>query len=170
MNYLSTLALCGIALSAIIEIASLTSAQTPQNKTVPLIVGRWKLNPEKSNLPPSPPDQFDLREYRLRDDGYLVGLLVTSNLRGYHYLQFTAKSDGRDYPEYTDDLLAEMLATGKQTTRTYAEKIVDEYVTEWTDKANGRITGQGLKTISRDGKTMTITTTGVSRTLVYDRQ
>jgi hypothetical protein len=83
---------------------------------------------------------------------------------------FTAKSDGKEYPEYSDDILAEKLATGKETPRTYSETIVDEYVTQWTDKANGRVTGQGTKTISKDGKTMTILTDGSPRMQVYDRQ
>jgi hypothetical protein len=171
MNYLSVITLAGIALSLVIEItSSVPWARAPQNKAVPLIVGRWKLSTEKSNMPPFPQNQFDLREYRLRDDGYLVGLLVTSNQSGYHYLQFTAKSDGKEYPEYSDALLAEMLATGKQTPRTYSETIVDDYVTQWSDKANGRVTGHGTKTISQDGKTMTILTEGSSRMLVYDRQ
>jgi len=144
--------------------------QSPASKPAPLIVGTWKLNTEKSNLPPFPPGFFEFRQYKIRDDGYLVGLLVTSNARGYHYLQFTAKSDGKDYPEYTDDLLADLIAADKQTTRTYAERIVDDYVTEWTDKVNGRISGQGKKIISRDRNTLTVTVEGPRpQTFIYDR-
>ena len=161
----------GVAIAAMILTTSFAWAQAPAARPAPLIVGSWKLNTEKSNLPPLPPNFFQIRQYRLRDDGFLIGLLITSNARGYHYLQFTAKSDGKDYPEYTDDLLADMLAAGKQTTRTYSEKIIDDYVTEWIDKVNGRITAQGKKTISKDGKTLTITTDGTgSKVTIYDRQ
>src|SRR5262245_21615492 len=147
------------------------SAQAPASKPAPLIVGVWKLNTDKSNLPPLPPNFLEIRQYKLRDDGFLVGLLITSNAQGYHYLQFTAKSDGKDYPEYSDDLLAEQLATGKQTIRTYSERIIDDYVTEWIDTVNGRMTAQGKKTISQDGKTLTITVDGPrSQPRVYDRQ
>lgn len=171
MAYLSVITLAGIALSLVVEITSAAPwARAPQSNAIRLIVGRWKLNTEKSNLPPMPENQFNLREYRMRGDGYLVGLLVTSNQAGYHYLQFTAKSDGKEYPEYSDDILAEKLATGKETSRTYSETIVDDYVTQWTDKANGRVTAQGTKTISKDGKTMTILTEGSPRMQVYDRQ
>src|SRR6476661_5402743 len=97
---------------------------------VPRIVGTWKLNTEKSNLPPLQPGWFEIRQYSLRPDGYLVGLLMTSNARGYHYLQFTAKSDGKEYPEYTDDVLADLIAAAKPTIRTYAEMVIDDYVTE----------------------------------------
>ena len=161
MNYLSIIAVCGVLF---------TWAQSSPSKTTPLIVGAWKLNTEKSNLPPFPPGYFEFRQYRIRDDGYLVGLLVTSNARGYHYLQFTAKSDGKDYPEYTDDLLADLIAADKQTTRTYAETIVDDYVTEWTDKVNGRVTGHGKKIVSKDRNTLTVTVEGTRpQTIVYDR-
>jgi hypothetical protein len=171
MNYRHVFTLFCLAISAAtITIASLTSAQAPAGK-VPLIVGIWKLNEEKSNVR-LPADLLEIRQYNLRPDGYLVGLLITGNTRGYHYLQFTAKSDGKDYPEYSDQNLADMLAANKQTPRTYAEKIIDDYVTEWTDKADGKITGQGKKTISKDGKTLTITVDGApaSQVRVYDRQ
>jgi hypothetical protein len=98
-------------------IAMALQAQTP----VPLIVGTWKLNPEKSNLR-VPAGHVEIRQYRMRPDGFLVGLLIISDARGgYHYLQFTAKSDGKEYPEYTEALLADMVADGRQTPRSYAE-------------------------------------------------
>lgn len=136
----------------------------------PLIVGTWKLNREKSHLPAVPSEWFDIRRYTMRPDGYLIGVLFTSNARGFHYLQFTARSDGKEYPEYTDDLLADMIAAGKTTTRTYSETIVDEYVTQWTDKVNGKVTGSGRKIVSMDRKTLTITVNGSPQTYVYDRQ
>lgn len=101
-----------------------------------------------------------------------MGLLITGNTQGYHYLQFTAKSDGKDYPEYSDQIVADMIAANKPTPRTYSEKIVDEYVTEWFDKVDGRVTSQGKKIISKDGKTLSITVDGrpASQARVYDRQ
>lgn len=155
-----------IAMVALLVFGSTSQAQT----TMPKIVGIWKLNTEKSGLPPSPPGWFDVRQYSLRPDGYLVGLLVTSNARGYHYLQFTVKSDGADYPEYSDDLLADMIAAAKPTVRSYAEKVIDEYVTQWTDKVDGRVTATGRKIVSMDGKTLTITVDGSPQPRVYDRQ
>jgi hypothetical protein len=146
-------------------------SQAPANRSSPLIVGRWKLNAEKSNLN-LPPDYFEIREYSLRPDGFMTGLLITVDARGSHYLQFTAKSDGKDYPEYSDQIVADMIAAGKPTPRTYSEKIIDDYVTEWVDKADGKVTSQGKKTISRDGKTLTITVDGrpASQARIYDRQ
>jgi hypothetical protein len=147
-----------------------TAAAHVETQNTPLIVGTWKLNTEKSKLPPMPAGYFDIRQYMMRADGYLVGLLMTSSPRGYHYLQFTARADGKDYPEYSDDVIAELIASGTPTPRSYAETVIDEYVSEWTDKVNGKVTASGRKTISRDGRTLTITVNGAPAVRVYDRQ
>jgi hypothetical protein len=138
-------------------------------QVAPAIVGIWKLNPEKSDLR-VPPGSLEIRQYSQRPDGFLVGLLITGNAQGYHYLQFVAKSDGKDYPEYSDQVVGELVAAGTPTRRTYAEKAIDEYVTEWIDKVDGRITAQGKKIVSKDRQTLTITTDGRSQVRIYDRQ
>jgi hypothetical protein len=148
----------------------LAGISAPCAQGTPTIVGTWRLNTEKSKLPPMPAGWFEIRQYTLRPDGYLVGLLVTSNARGHHYLQFTAKSDGQDYPEYSDDIVADMIAAAKPTPRTYAEKNIDGFVTEWTDKVNGRVTASGRKIVSMDGQTLTITVDGSTQLRIYDRQ
>ena len=136
----------------------------------PPIAGVWKLNAEKSGVP-FPPGATEIRQYFMRPDGYLVGLLITGRPHGpYHTLQFTAKSDGKDYPEYADQNIADMVAAGKATSRTYAERKIDDYTTEWFDKVDGRITGQGKKIVSKDGKTLTITIDGSPAVWIYDRQ
>jgi len=165
------LIISGVALSASFYFAAgALQAQTPAGKPLPLIVGVWKLNPEKSNVR-VPAGHVEIRQYRLRPDGFLVGLLITSDAQGgYHYLQFTAKSDGKDYPEYTEAILADMLAAGKQTPRAYAETVVDEYTTDWTDKVDGKVTSHGKKIVSKDGKTLTVTVDGSSQIKIYDRQ
>jgi hypothetical protein len=157
-------------LVVVLVMASLVCVSSSRAQNAPLIVGTWKLNREKSQLPPAAAGAFDIRQYTLRPDGYLVGLLVTSNARGYHYLQFTARSDGKQYPEYSDDLLADMIAAGKPTPRAYSETVIDQYATEWTDWVNGKVTASGRKTVSPDGRTLTITVTGRTQVQVYDRQ
>jgi hypothetical protein len=165
------LTVCGIAVSAVFHImVCALQAQAPASRPLPLILGTWKLNSDKSSLR-LPANHVEIRQYRLRPDGFLVGLLITSDPQGsYHYLQFTAKSDGKDYPEYTEALLADMVAAGRQTPRTYAETVVDEYTTDWTDKVDGKVTAHGKKIISRDGKTLTVTADGSSQMHIYDRQ
>jgi len=147
--------------------AAALTGQTPG----PAIVGTWKLNVDKSGLQ-VPADYLEIRQYSLRSDGFLVGLLIQGTPRAYHYLQFVAKSDGMDYPEYSDQIVGDLIAAGAPTRRTYAEEIIDAHVTHWIDKVDGRITGQGRKIVSDDGKTLTITTDGApaSRVRIYDRQ
>ncbi len=171
MKSLRFLIVSGMALSALLHlVAGALQAQTPADKPLPPIVGSWKLNPEKSNLR-VPPNRIEIRQYRLRPDGFLVGLLITTDAQGgYHYLQFTAKSDGKDYPEYTDALLADMIAAGSQTPRMYAETVIDEFTTDWTDKVNGKVTSHGKKIVSKDRKTLTVTVDGSSQMKIYDRE
>jgi hypothetical protein len=136
----------------------------------PPIAGVWRFNPENSTAR-IPPGATEIRQYVVRPDGFLVGLLITGMPQGpFHTLQFTAKSDGKDYPEYSDQNIADMIANGRATPRTYAERQIDEYTTEWFDKVDGRITGQGRKIVSKDGKTLTITVDGAPQVRVYDRQ
>jgi len=160
-------------LAILLLTAATASAQAPPGAPAPPqppVAGTWKLNPEKSGVQ-VPPDHVEIRQYRLRSDGYLVGLLFTGDARGLRYLQFTAKSDGRDYPEYSDQIVADLIAAAKPTPRTYAETKVDDYVTEWIDKVDGKITARGKKIVSKDEKTLTITVDGQpeSRARVYDR-
>ena len=138
----------------------------------PRIAGVWKLNTEKSTVR-IPPGATEIRQYFVRPDGYLVGLLITMTGQPgnpYHTLQFTAKSDGKDYPEYSDQNIADLIASGRATPRTYAEQAVDEDTTMWFDKADGRVIAQGKKIVSKDGRTLTITVDGSQQVRVYDRQ
>jgi len=153
----------------VLVLASPAWSQERAVHDAPPIVGTWKLNLEKSTVR-VPPGVMEIRQYSLRPDGFLVGLLISSNAHDYHYLQFVAKSDGKDYPEYSDQIVSDLVAAGKPTRRTYAETAIDEYTTEWIDKVDGRITAQGKKIVSKDRQTLTITVDGVSQVRIYDRQ
>jgi hypothetical protein len=161
--------LSGFAIAIIALLASSASPQERGSQATSLIVGTWKLNLEKSTAR-VPPGAMEIRQYSLRPDGFLIGLLISSNAGDYHYLQFVAKSDGKDYPEYSDQIVGDLVAAGRPTRRTYAEKAIDEYVTEWIDKVDGRITAQGKKIISTDRQTLTITIDGAPQVRIYDRQ
>ncbi len=154
--------------AAVLLLLSPASAQQPA-AAQPRIAGVWKFNPEKSGTR-IPPGAAEFRQYIMRPDGFLVGLLVTFQADGsFHTLQFTAKGDGKDYAEYSDQNLAETTATGAPTARTYSETAIDADTTQWIDKVNGKITAQGRKIVSPDGKTMTITVDGNPQPRVYDR-
>jgi hypothetical protein len=159
----------GVAAAILVLAAVAAQSQEQARQAAPPIVGVWKLNPEKSNMR-IPPDAVEIRQYSMRPDGFLVGLLITGTPQAYHSLQFVARRDGKDYPEYSDQNIADMVAAGKPTPRTYAERMIDEDTTEWIDKIDGRVTAQGKKIVSKDRKTLTITVDGSPAIRIYDRQ
>lgn len=140
-------------------------------------IGTWKLNLEESRFP-GPKPQMEVRRYWLREDGFLVGLAISVDSQGNPaFVQFAAKPDGRDYPEYTAPTLADLQATGRHTPIMYAQKNVDAYVAEVTLRREGRVTTTGSRVVSKDGRTMTITLSTknpqdqmVTTVRVFDRQ
>lgn len=145
-------------------------AQTPH------IVGTWRLNSEASELP-GPAPQLEVRRYALTEDGFLVGTAVSVNADGNPgFLQFTAKTDGKDYPEYNIGTLSRLQASGEATPLAYSETQLDEYTIEWFDKRDGRVYASGTRSVSADGQTMTVVAE-FSRpdgevevvTIIYDR-
>jgi len=162
--------LSGFAVAITVLLVSSAWSQERAGRAAALIVGTWRLNPEKSTVR-LPTGAMEIRQYSVRPDGFLVGLLITGSAPGgYHYLQFVARSDGKDYPEYSDQIVGDLVAAGTPTRRSYAETVIDEYVTEWIDKVDGRVTGKGKKTVSMDRQTLTITVDGSPQVRIYDRQ
>jgi hypothetical protein len=147
------------------------------NAQVPHIVGIWKLNVQASAFLGAPP-QSEVRRYSVTDDGYLVGLAVIVDAEGNpQFLQFAAKSDGKDYPEYSSNALAAFQASGTPTPLAYSEKPVDAHTIEWFDKYEGQVYASGTRQVSEDGRTLTIlgeisNSQGETRRLrlVYDKQ
>lgn len=140
-------------------------------------IGTWKLNLEESRFP-GPKPQMEVRRYWLREDGFLVGLAISVDAQGNPaFVQFAAKPDGRDYPEYTAPTLADLQATGRHTPIMYAQKNVDAHVAEVTLRREGQVTTTGSRVVSKDGRTMTITLSTknpqdqlVTTVRVFDRQ
>ncbi len=124
---------------------------------VPHIVGNWKLNVAASRLP-GPAPQTHIRRYSVGEDGTLIGLAVVVEADGTPgFLQFAAKPDGKDYPEFDATGAAQYLTDGSPPLATYAETPIDSHTVEWTDKYAGRVTFSGRKSVSEDGKTLRIT-------------
>jgi hypothetical protein len=102
---------------------------------------------------------MEVRSYRLADNGVLIGLAVIVDSQGRPYfLQFAAKPDGKDYPEFSADSAANYLSNGKAPSRTYAETPTsDPLKVKWADKREGKIIGSGEKWVSADGKRLSFT-------------
>ena len=152
----------------------LAQAPAAGTKTDP-IIGTWKLNPEKS-APKPPPGTVGL-QYVLRPDGFIVRIAAGVNAQGNPtFGQTTFKYDGKDNPRYDQNSLAEFSAKGVKP-GTDAYRAVDAYTTEITQKDNtGKVGTTITRVVSRDGKTLTITTKGtnaqsqaVNTVAVYDK-
>ena len=72
------------------------------------------------------------------------------------FIQIVSKSDGKDYPQYQSVILAEFQVNGTQTPATYSETIIDDSSVSIVAKVGGRVNNKGVRSISADGKTMTI--------------
>jgi hypothetical protein len=140
-------------------------------------VGTWKINLEKSQFSGARP-QMEVRRYWMRADGFVVGLAISVDAAGNpNFVQFAARNDGREYPEYNVATLADLQAAGTNTPVTYAQKSVNSQTVDVTLKRDGRVTTTGSRSVSPDGKTMTIilnTTTPQGQTVTtvrtFDRQ
>jgi hypothetical protein len=131
---------------------------------VPAIIGTWKLNVAASRFP-EPAPQSEVRSYRLTSGGVLIGLAVNIDARGRpNFLQFAARPDGKDYPEFDTRSAAEYLAEGKAPFRTYAEiPTADPHKVHWADKADGKLISSGDKWVSKDGKLLSFTVDATDR-------
>jgi hypothetical protein len=168
----------GVWRAAAVGCVSLFAALPAAFAQAPYVLGTWKLNVAASRLPPGPPPQVHVRRYSLAPDGTLVGLAVVVDAAGNPYfLQFAAKADGKDYPEFDSGALAALQIDGTKPTGTYAETPVDSHTVDWVDKQSGKVTAHGRKWVSADGTTLSFTVEAtdvrgapLSFLFVFDRQ
>ena len=124
---------------------------------VPQVLGIWELDLKSSVLPATFPLASETRSYDLRPDGYLVNLVTRKSTNGHpDFIQVVSKSDGKDYPQYQSDLLANFQIDGTKTPVTYSETVIDDQAVNVIAKVNGQINTKGVRRIDADGKTMTI--------------
>jgi len=93
---------------------------------VPQVLGVWEFDPQASALPEGllldsalPEGSLlasETRSYDLRDDGYLVNVVIRKVANGHpDFIQIASKSDGKDYPQYQSFPLAEFQINGTKT-------------------------------------------------------
>jgi hypothetical protein len=144
--------------AAILTALFLIGGSRASHAQVPAIIGTWKFNVEASKFP-GPAPQAEIRSYRLTDSGVLIGVAINIDAQGRpSFLQFAAKPDGNDYPEFDTASAAKYLADGTAPARTYAEiRTDDPRKVHWIDKAGGKILSSGEKWVSKDGKQLSFT-------------
>ena len=130
-----------------------------------LQIGTWKLNEAKSKIGAGAP-KLTTVVYEATGDSVKVTVDGTDGDGKPLHDTWTGKYDGKDYP-----------VTGSSTEDTRSYKKVDEHTLAFINKQGGKLTLSGRAVVSADGKTRTVTITGIdpkgkkfTGTAVYDKQ
>jgi hypothetical protein len=133
----------GVVLGA--DIATL-SAQASDPR-----MGTWKLNVAKSKYSPGPAPQALTVKVEPSGQGEKVTAEFVNADGTRTTTQYTANFDGKDNP-----------LTGSQIADTVSLKRIDSKTTDRTDKKGGKVAQTLRRVVSKDGKTMTVTTKGTN--------
>jgi hypothetical protein len=136
-----------VALGTIVAVALPTSDVLGQ--AADPIIGTWTLDLARSKFSPGPAPKSETRTYVVAGpDIKATSKTVEANGKTTTGA-WTVNYDGKDRPE-----------TGNPDVDALALKKVDAYTTSFTEKRAGKVAITGTRVISKDGKTMTITTKG----------
>ena len=142
-----------------------SSTSRAQSVDDPLL-GTWKLNVERSRFTPGPGWRSQVRTYQATPDGVSVSWSGVDAGGGAMQVSYTYAYDGRDYP-----------MVGSANYDTLNAVRVDARTVRSEEKRNGVVVGIAVRTVSPDGRVLTITDEGTNRrglafsqTLVFDRQ
>ncbi|HWE48110.1 MAG TPA: hypothetical protein VG407_18985 [Caulobacteraceae bacterium] len=130
------------------------------------VLGTWKLNAEKSTFTPGPGWRSQTRVYRAVPTGVLVSWSGVDAGGGRMQVDYIYQYDGHDYP-----------MKGSAVYDTLNAVRVDARTVRSEEKRDGKIAGVAVRSVSPDGKVLTITDDGTNRkgrkfsqVLVFDRE
>jgi hypothetical protein len=124
-----------------------TNAQAPKG-----LAGTWKLNTAKSTFSPGPPPKSMSVVYSdVGTDGMKIVVDVTPATGAAQHWEMTAHYDGKEYP-----------VKGNPNADTVSVRHVDAMTSESTFKKGGKVTATNTRVLSADGKTLTVTSKGVT--------
>jgi hypothetical protein len=130
------------------------------------VVGTWKLNIAKSRYLPGPPPKSQIRIYEEAADGGIKATVRTVTRDGRTIVEeYPSNYDGREHT-----------VTGAPDKDGIIMQKVDIFTAESTIMHGGMVIGSARRTLSGDGKTMTITYQGtvngesVKNIGVYEKQ
>jgi len=128
--------------------------------------GTWTLNVAKSKFNSGPTIKSQTRKYEVSGDSVKQTLDGVGADGKPAHMTFNAHYDGKDYP-----------TTGNPDADTIAVKRTDRYSAKSTLKKDGKAVQTTMRHVSKDGKTLTMKTTGtnskgekVDNVLVFDKQ
>lgn len=153
--------LSSMAMGALLAIASVATASDAPDP----VIGTWKLNASKSTAAAMP--KSETRTYAASAVG---GITLAWKRVGADdkemSVETTFKYDGKDYP-----------VTGSPDFDALSAKRVDADTVDSTQKRMGKVVGTTHRTVSKDGKTLTLVSKltnakgeETKTTMVYERQ
>ena len=112
-------------------------------------VGTWKLNPAKSKYDPGPVPRSNVIVITMAGQGVTVAAKGTDGEGKPTSADYTVSYDGKDVP-----------VKGQPAYDMTSARRIDKNTTELARKKGGKVVQTATRTISADGKTMAVTTTG----------
>lgn len=138
-----------VLLAAACALVLTVGTQAQANKH---LVGTWKLNAEKSKFSPGPaPKAMTVTYSAAGPDGVKIAVDVTPSTGAAEHWEMTAQYDGKEYP-----------VKGNANADTVSLKKIDDLTGESTFKKGGKVTATNTRTLSKDGKTLTVTSVGTT--------
>jgi hypothetical protein len=114
------------------------------------LIGRWVLDRARSEFSGNVPEKR-ITIFQLQPDGNVKHITETVTANGStDRVEYASKYDGKD------------LKISNSFLWTVAVKRIDARTTERTGKVNGEVVETSKRTVSADGQTLTITTTGTN--------
>ena len=152
---------------AVLAIVSATGGAAIAAAAVPdPVIGTWQLNVSKSTFKPGPAYKSQTRTYS-QSGPSITAVIKTVHADGKETTtQITYQLDGKDYP-----------VTGNPDADSNAVTQVDSNTAKFSLKKAGKVVQTGSRTVSKDGKTLTVKSKGTSAkgekfddVLVLDKQ
>lgn len=113
-------------------------------------VGTWVLDVQKSKYAPGTAPKSQTSVFAAAGQGLKVTTKAVT-ATGTNNTEYTASFDGKDHP-----------VKGNPDWDTTALKRVDSHTIEFTRKKGGKVVQTARSTVAKDGKTRTVTVTGVN--------
>ena len=138
---------------AFLTIAFVITAATGARSQAPKgLEGTWRLNVLKSKFSPGPaPKSMTVAYSAVGTTGMRIVVdLVPADGAAQHW-EVTAHYDGKDHP-----------VVGNPNADMITMKRIDDRIGESTFKKDGKVTSTNRRTLSADGKTLTITSSGTT--------
>jgi hypothetical protein len=161
MTRINARSIAGVFVTLLAVGSAVASAQTDPR------IGKWKVNLAKSKYELGPAPKDDVRTYEATPDGTKTKIEITPTSGSPRSGSYTAKLDGKDYP---------ITGTGGPSPfDTIALKPVNGSTLQITLKKDGKVVQTTRAVVSKDGKTMTQTSTrpdasGKKDVVVFDKQ